>query len=453
MCHLRAATPDLVYDPRPVSQLPKKGGDTETDLPVGSRVGPRSDPGELGSGGLVSRLTEGLADRYGPPLAVAHGGMGVVETVQDKPLARVLARKVIHEELRDQRDVVEMFLREARITGQLDHPNVVPVHDLGVSDDGGLFFTMKLVTGRTLRDWITELPADGPVERSELLDLLDVVLRVCDALAFAHSRGVLHCDIKPANVMVGEFGQVYLMDWGVARWIEEEALRVASNEDDDERVIGTTGLMPPEQARGAPLDERADVFAVGALLYNILTRRPPFRGETGVQALTAALLCRFPTPEELMGPGVVPPALSRVILRAMSKDPEDRYPSVIELKADLQRFVRGGESFEAKVFEPGEIVVNEGDPGDEAYIIESGRCEVLRGAESIRVMGAGEVFGEMAILSSGVRTATVRAIERSVLRRVSGKALLDELDEMKPWMGALVRRLAERFREREVEQD
>ena len=365
----------------------------------------------------------------------------------------MLARKVIHEELRDQRDVVEMFLREARITGQLDHPNVVPVHDLGVSDDGGLFFTMKLVTGRTLREWITELPADGPVERSELLDLLDVVLRVCDALAFAHSRGVLHCDIKPANVMVGEFGQVYLMDWGVARWIEEEALRVASNEDDDERVIGTTGLMPPEQARGAPLDERADVFAVGALLYNILTRRPPFRGETGVQALTAALLCRFPTPEELMGPGVVPPALSRVILRAMSKDPEDRYPSVIELKADLQRFVRGGESFEAKVFEPGAIVVNEGDPGDEAYIIESGRCEVLRGAESIRVMGAGEVFGEMAILSSGVRTATVRAIERSVLRRVSGKALLDELDEMKPWMGALVRRLAERFREREVEQD
>lgn len=224
-----------MYDPRPVSQLPKKGGDTETDLPVGSRVGPRSDPGELGSGGLVSRLTEGLADRYGPPLAVAHGGMGVVETVQDKPLARVLARKVIHEELRDQRDVVEMFLREARITGQLDHPNVVPVHDLGVSDDGGLFFTMKLVTGRTLREWITELPADGPVERSELLDLLDVVLRVCDALAFAHSRGVLHCDIKPANVMVGEFGQVYLMDWGVARWIEEEALRVASNEDDDER--------------------------------------------------------------------------------------------------------------------------------------------------------------------------------------------------------------------------
>jgi len=379
--------------------------------------------------------------------------MGVVETVQDKPLARVLARKVMHEELRDQRDVVEMFLREARITGQLDHPNVVPVHDLGVSDDGGLFFTMKLVTGRTLREWIAELPPEGAIERSELLDLLDVVLRVCDALAFAHSRGVLHCDIKPANVMVGEFGQVYLMDWGVARWIEEEALRVVASEDDDDRVIGTTGLMPPEQARGAPLDERADVFAVGALLYNVLTRRPPFRGETGVQALTAARLCRFPAPDDLAGPGVVPPALSRVILRAMSKDPEDRYPTVIELKADLQRFVRGGESFEAKVFEPGEIVVNEGDPGDEAYIIESGRCEVLRGAESIRVMGAGEVFGEMAILSSGVRTATVRAVERSVLRRVSGKALLDELDEMKPWMGALVRRLAERFREREVEQD
>lgn len=423
--------------------------DTETDLPYGSGVETRDG---LSARDLVLELRASLRDRYGPPVATAYGGMGTVETVQDKPLARVLARKVMHDELSDQREVAEMFLREARITGQLDHPNVVPVHDLGADERDRLFFTMKLVTGRTLRDWIAELP-QGPIPRSELLDLLDVVLRVCDALAFAHSRGVLHCDIKPSNVMVGEFGQVYLMDWGVARWIAQEAARGAEEAESDDRVIGTTGYMPPEQARGAPLDPRADVFAVGALLYHVLTRRPPFRGETGVQALTAALLCRFPTPDELVGEGVVPPALSRIVLRAMAKDPADRYPTVADLKADLQRFVRGGESFEGIVYEAGEVVVAEGAPGNEAFIIESGRCEVSRGGAPIRVMGVGEVFGEMAILSSGVRTATVRAVERSVLRRVSGQALLAELDAMKPWMGALVRRLAERFREREDERE
>ncbi len=396
---------------------------------------------------LLTAVREAQRDRYHRVAERASGGMGSVYEVRDAPLARTIALKVHHDHLAGRREHVEMFLREARLTGQLDHPHVVPVHDIGV-DDGRLYFAMKLVEGRTLLDWVRSF-GEGFPARSELLDILDVIIKVCDALAFAHSRGVLHCDVKPANVMVGEFGQVYLMDWGVARLLEEERSR--PDEGDSDNVVGTPTHMSPEQARGARLDERSDVFAVGALLYHVLTGRPPFRGDSHVQVLAQAFLCRYPTIDEVRGEGVVPAALGRIVAKAMAREPEGRHRTVGELRDELLRFVRGGESFEAMVCEAGETVVAEGDEGDTAFIIEEGSCEVLRGGERIRVMGPGEVFGEMAILSPGVRTATVRALERSVLRKVSEAILREELASMKPWMGALVRRLADRFREREEE--
>ncbi|MCB9595781.1 MAG: protein kinase [Sandaracinaceae bacterium] len=396
---------------------------------------------------LLTAVRTAASDRYHRVEQRASGGMGSVHVVRDAPLLRTLALKVHHDHLSTRRDHVEMFLREARLTGQLDHPHVVPVHDIGVENDR-LYFTMKLVEGRTLLEWVRSFGTEFP-DREELLDILDVVIKVCDALAFAHSRGVLHCDVKPANVMVGEFGQVYLMDWGVARLIDEE--RARPKDEDTDNVVGTPTHMCPEQARGAPLDERADVFAVGALLYHVLTGRPPFRGDSHVQVLAQSFLCRYPHPDEVRGPGVVPTALTRIVLKAMAKDPAERHQSIIELKDDLLRFARGGESFEAVEYAAGDVVVAEGEEGDTAFIIEEGRCEVLKGEERIRVMGPGEVFGEMAILSPGLRTATVRAIERSVLRKVSETILREELASMKPWMGALVRALADRFREREEE--
>ncbi|MEZ4339395.1 MAG: serine/threonine-protein kinase [Sandaracinaceae bacterium] len=396
---------------------------------------------------LLAAVRTAHDDRYHRVEQRASGGMGSVYVARDAPLARTLALKVHHDHLAARREHVEMFLREARLTGQLDHPHVVPVHDIGV-DDGRLYFTMKLVDGRTLLEWVRSF-GEGFPEREELLDILDVVIKVCDALAFAHNKGVLHCDVKPANVMVGEFGQVYLMDWGVARLLDEERNRPES--EDSDNVVGTPTHMSPEQARGARLDERSDVFAVGALLYHVLTGRPPFRGDSHVQVLAQAFLCRFPHPDEVRGEGVVPKALTRIVLRAMAREPEGRHASVGELRDDLLRFVRGGESLEAVEYAAGETVVAEGDDGDTAFIIEEGRCEVLKGGDRIRVMGPGEVFGEMAILSPGVRTATVRTLERSVLRKVSEAILREELAQMKPWMGALVRTLADRFREREEE--
>jgi len=397
---------------------------------------------------LVQSVRAAQEARYHTGDTLAAGGMGTIHEVRDRSLTRSLALKVHHEHLAHDHEHVEMFVREARLTGQLDHPNVVPVHDLGVRDDGRLFFTMKLVEGRTLLDWVKSLR--GFPSRDELLDLIDVVVKVCDALAFAHSKGVVHCDVKPANVMVGEFGQVYLMDWGIARLVAEELARPPDVEDPD-RVVGTPTHMPPEQARGLPVDERADIFAVGALMYHVLTRRPPYRGDSHIQVLAQAFLCRQRHPDEILGEGVCPPTLTSIVLRAMQPERDDRWASISDLRDALVRFARGGESFEAVQHGPGEVIVREGDQGDAAFIIESGACEVLKGGTRIRVMGPGEVFGEMAILSPGARTATVKTLEESVLRRVSAAILRAELDSMKPWMGALVRTLADRFREREEE--
>jgi serine/threonine-protein kinase len=211
--------------------------------------------------------------------------------------------------------------------------------------------------------------------------------------------------------------------------------------------------MAPEQARGLlhELDDRTDVFAVGALLYHVLTREPPYRAETFLAALVRAQCVSF-TPLEELAPHV-PRALARIVARAMAASPDDRHPSVAALRHDLQQFARGGGLFAAVHVPKGETIVRQGEPGATAYIIEHGSLEVSRVDDGerrvLRVMGPGEVFGEMAILAPGPRTASVTALEPSTLRVVTAETLEREVESLKPWMGALVRTLATRFRERE----
>lgn len=397
---------------------------------------------------LLALLAEAQKDRYRPEGLIAVGGMGAIESVHERTLERRLVRKTIQSFVGPSSTDVVLFVREARLTGQLQHPGIVPVHELGIEDDTNLYYTMDRVEGRTLEEWIDALPEE-PLDRAALFDLLDVIVRVCETLAFAHSRGVLHCDIKPANVMIGAFGQVYLMDWGIARHLADEADRP----DSGGPILGTPTHMSPEQARGGRLDERADVFGVGALLYQIVTRRAPFATATAIHALMKAYLCEVPPLDEAPLAAGTPPALARIIQRAMAAEPSDRYASVGELRDALQRFMRGVDAFPRVSLEAGVDVVREGERGDEAYVIESGRCEVHRSIDGqrtfIRAMGPGDVFGEMAILAPGPRTATVTTLEPTVLWRITSATLQAEMDSMKPWMGALVRTLAERFRDRE----
>jgi serine/threonine-protein kinase len=275
--------------------------------------------------------------------------------------------------------------------------------------------------------------------------LLDVVAKVCDALAFAHSRGVLHCDVKPANVMVGEFGQVFLMDWGIARLLgHSSAERV---------VLGTPAYMSPEQARGdrPHLDERSDVFLLGATMYEVLTRRAPYVSSDRGETLALAAACAFPSPRVIAGQVAVPLELDRIVMRAMAKSPSDRYPTVAALKEDLVRFMRGGEEFPRRSFDAGTYIVREGEPGDAAYILVEGRCEIRKGApgvaETLKVLEPGDVFGEMAILTEGPRTASVLATEPTTVLVVTSRVLEQEMAALKPWIARLLESLANRFRD------
>ncbi len=399
---------------------------------------------------------------------VGSGGMGLVRRVHDRALRRTAAMKTIHAERWKSMATRRLFLREARVMAQLDHPNVVPVHELGLGPDGRLFFTMKLVQGRTLRERIEGLP-EGALARDDLMDLLDVVVKVCHALAYAHARGVIHRDIKPSNVMVGDFGEVYLMDWGLAKVLEEpdppasvgESERpsaervyadVGSQPGDASlagNVVGTPSFMAPEQAAGAPADARSDVFALGAVLYYVLARRPPYGGESVWATLCQAALAEHPALEET-APGPVPPTLAAIVRRAMASDPDARFSSVEALREELVRFLRGEVTFPRRVVPAGTIILREGDEGDEAYRILRGRCEAYSERDgsrrSLRIMGVGEGFGETALFrAAGRRSASVVALDEVELEVVTRGLFEQELASMKPWMAAFVRDLAERF--------
>jgi serine/threonine-protein kinase len=227
---------------------------------------------------------------------VARGGMGAVLRAHDPDLGRDLAIKVLLEKHRDQPDMQRRFVEEARVGGQLQHPGIVPVHEISRTDDGRPFFTMKLVKGRTLGD----LLAERPTPRHDLPRFLDVFQQVCQTVAYAHSRGVIHRDLKPSNVMVGAFGEVQVMDWGLAKVLNTTAaeerpaggsvVRTGRSgpeglESQAGSVLGTPAYMAPEQACGQVevLDERCDVFGLGAILCEILTGLPPYTGQSSAE--------------------------------------------------------------------------------------------------------------------------------------------------------------------------
>jgi serine/threonine-protein kinase len=402
---------------------------------------------------------------------IARGGMATVEAAIDRTLGRRVAIKLMHAEYQHSLIAVRSFIREAQITGQLDHPNIVPVHELGVDESGRLFFTMKLVEGRTLLNLIAELRAgqdrtdrrgfriSTTVDHDDLLRLIDVFLKVLDAVAFAHSRGVAHCDIKPDNVMVGDYGQVYLMDWGIAKVLPEREpaapfTRRARVRDTlppvrggTNLVSGTPAYMSPEQARGLQheIDHRADVFSLGAVLFEILTGHPPYQGDDAAEELQQAAACQAVLLPHL----AIVRELRRIVGVAMHADPTQRYQTVELFRADLQGFMRGGDNFPRRRFAKGEWLIREGQAGDEAFILISGRCEVCKQVagkqESLRMLGAGDVFGETAILASTPRTASVRAITQVVAMIVTAEVLEREVDAMKPWMGSFIGALARRF--------
>ena len=249
----------------------------------------------------------GRPSRYQLVGELARGGMGAIFQGRDLDLGRDLAVKVIREEHRDHPEMVRRFVEEAQIGGQLQHPGIVPVHELGRLPDGRLFIAMKLVRGRTLAALLAA--RRGPDE--DRMRFLAIFEQVCQTMAYAHARGVIHRDLKPSNIMVGSFGEVQVMDWGLAKVLDQGGVadeetgdparattsavwtlrsRSEAMESRPGSVLGTPSYMAPEQARGEldTLDERADVFALGSILCEILTGQPAFAGEAGAEVYRKA---------------------------------------------------------------------------------------------------------------------------------------------------------------------
>lgn len=290
---------------------------------------------------LYSQLCS-LQDRYGQAELIAVGGMKRIFKVLDQHGNRHVAMARLHEDASDL--LFDPFIREARLTALLEHPNIISVHDIGVDKEGQPYFTMDLKVGDGFDVVLQKAHmGDGP----PLSERLDIFLKVCDAITYAHSRDVIHLDLKPANIQVGHYGEVLVCDWGLGKLIG------GTDEIDDDvllnpdllngmtvygQVKGTPGYMAPEQIRGENRDKRTDIYALGAMLYAVLTCRPPLDGGTNDMLKAAVSGHIVPPTERCSG---VPESLSAVAMKAMALDPSDRYASVSDLIADIRTFLSG----------------------------------------------------------------------------------------------------------------
>jgi len=310
-------------------------------------------------------------DRYTHQSEHARGGMGRILMVHDEYLGREIALKELlphmgssgsesgsgsnpseSSPVRFSTAVIARFLQEARITGQLEHPSIVPVYELGHRKDGTLYYTMKLVRGKSLSRAIREAKS-----LRERLALLPHFIDLCNAIAYAHSRHVVHRDIKPANVMVGEFGETVVLDWGLAKArkgldahasVIEQSIQsmnlgsdVKSAKTNYGQLIGTPAYMPPEQALGHTdkIDERSDIYSLGVVLYEILTGHLPFKAKT-IKDLITNVIYEEPRSIREVEPNT-PLELAAICERAMRKSPSQRYKSAKELADEVTRFQSG----------------------------------------------------------------------------------------------------------------
>ena len=375
---------------------------------------------------------------------LGSGGMARVYRVRDEVLGREVALKVLRPELTQQDRLLESFINEARITAQLDHPNIPAVYALASDRKHTCAFTMKVLEGQTLQQQLEENEREGV---DGLSDALEVLIRICDAVAFAHAKGVLHLDLKPSNVIVGGYGQIYLVDWGIARRKAElpsGPVEVAAGQ-------GTPVYMAPEQAKGElwKLDERTDVFALGGILYRILSGTPPHAATTAELAFDKALKGECTPPTKPAHPGqALPPRLVAICMKALSADPAHRYPTVEAFQRDLERYAHGLSQLPRLRFKAGEAIVTEGEPGDAAYVIIDGQCVASRlvagQPQELRRLNPGELFGEAAIFTGQPRSATVTALTDTVLGHIDQAALKEEM-ERTSFMALAIRTVASTF--------
>ncbi len=284
---------------------------------------------------LVLVEPTGSTARYKQVTVLGEGGMGEVRLCDDRRIRRQVAMKVMRQEAAENPDERARFFREALAQGQLEHPGIVPVHDLGTDETGSLYFTMRRVRGTTLEEILQEIRGGNAAfeQKYSRQKLLLAFANVCLAVDYAHTSSVLHCDLKPANIMLGSYGEVYVLDWGLARRASERALELAPS--------GTPGFLAPELIRGGPADARVDVYALGSILYELLTLQPLHPGRSARDVFAKTLAGDVMPPSARTPEREIAPELEAICLKATALAPSSRYATVRDLYEDLGRYLEG----------------------------------------------------------------------------------------------------------------
>jgi hypothetical protein len=303
-------------------------------------------------------------ERYERVHQLAKGGMGEVHLAFDHQLQRHVALKVMTPEVAASPELSARFTQEAIVLGRLDHPHIVPIHDLGSDAQGQNYYAMKFVRGTTLKEVLTGLRKGQSkiVDRYPLARLLEIFQKICDAVGNAHSKSIIHRDLKPANIMIGEFGEVMVMDWGIAKILNQPEATSATlplctgSGTRYGTVMGTPSFMAPEQAEGRldAINERTDIYSLGAILYNILTLRPPITGEGTNAELMERVKAGKITPPTVFNADTgnaavllhcpdrqIPEAVSAVAMQALAREPAHRYHDVSELQCEIAAYAAG----------------------------------------------------------------------------------------------------------------
>lgn len=295
---------------------------------------------------------------------IGIGGIGTVLSGHEASLKRDIAIKILRPAYRNKKKFLNRFIREARATAQIEHPNIVPVHELGVMGELGIYFTMKKVEGENLRTVIHKLSNGDPVYLKKYTTnrLLEIFIAACNGVAFAHSKGIIHRDLKPANIMLGDFGEVMVMDWGLVKYIgdnhnnagKEQPINLETNIAElgvsvdtmatlDGSISGTPAFMAPEQAGGRinDINERSDLYSLGAILYSILTlKSSPFEEKLSTAEVLSHVVNNYFAPPRKRAPKQrISRELEAICLKAMQRKKEDRYGSVKELIHDLRNYL------------------------------------------------------------------------------------------------------------------
>ncbi len=309
------------------------------------------------------------ADRYSPNRKLNQGGMKAIWEVDDHRTARKVAMALIQDSKIAAKEDIDSFLYEARLTANLQHPNIIPIYDIAVDEDGNPYFTMKALKGETLGEIIRKLHEGNSAYRKRYTRtrLIGIFLKVCNAIDYAHTKGVIHLDLKPSNVIVGDFGDVHVLDWGLSTLIthlnEYDGEPVSWHSMDDVAlengqtltrylestakrrhvVGGTPGYMSPEQAQGSPadIDFQTDVYMLGSMLYEILTYQCPILGDTVKEVLQKTVRGDFPTPTKRAPELRIPQALAAIAMKAMRTAPDERYANVAALIRDIHQYQDG----------------------------------------------------------------------------------------------------------------